>query len=208
MPNAKRTAELKASRKAAKAEAAAVAKAAKAEAKAAPEAAPAAEAAPEAEAAAEAAPAPKAKTQHRDTIYPAYRASVDINRGSVPIKPVGDFKIGDLHDHGKTKNFGDRMQPAFRYLANHASVNITDENASVPRYITDENGVACVLENGCGRDMLSSGFATLESTTNGNGRETTLTLTAAGFRSMQSFGLAPESDTAARDAAILADANK
>ncbi len=125
-------------------------------------------------------PAKQPKPALRPKLYAAYRAELEIDRASVPIKPASQFKPDILHA-GTCANFTLRQARAFRYLANRAGVKIEKAGATVPRFTTDTDGVRVCLENGCGRDMLGAGLVTQPSGQAGTEPDAKLILSAAGF---------------------------
>lgn len=117
----------------------------------------------------------ESKAKHRETLAGTNTSSDDRNTanalfaelvsvGSVPIKPTtGRYKIDRLFRNRKTFSFTERMSGA---LVASAMSNkcLIEENAIIPRRF-HANGVEMIIENGCGRDMLSSGTVVLEDDT-------------------------------------------
>jgi len=97
--------------------------------------------------------------------------------GSVPIKPLSKFTPERLHSNRASLAMTPRQAAA---LAASAILNriLIAEGAVIPRLLEIE-GVPAAIENGVGRDILSSGMAHLANTT--CGRET-LALTRQGSR--------------------------
>lgn len=124
----------------------------------------------------------------RPKLYAAYRAELEIDRASVPIKPASQFKPDTLHA-GTCANITLRQARAFRYLANRAGVKIDKAGATVPRFTTDADGIRVCLENGCGRDMLGAGLATMPDKQAGTEPDAKLTLTETGFVFMRDNAL-------------------
>lgn len=116
----------------------------------------------------------------RAPVYAAYRASIDIDRASVPVKPVSQFKPAELYA-STAKNTSMRQARCFRYIANCAKLGTLKAGSTIPRFTIDADGTAICIENGCARDMLGTGLVTFKSTGDGSTPDTTLTLTEAGF---------------------------
>ncbi|WP_428333010.1 GIY-YIG nuclease family protein [Novosphingobium sp.] len=100
------------------------------------------------------------------------------NVRSVPIKALGgSFKPERLHANRQTFPQTSRQAAALAAAA-IANPVLIEEGAIIPRLMTVD-GIAMSIENGAGRDMLSSGLATLADET--VGREQ-LALTRAGYQ--------------------------
>ncbi len=97
---------------------------------------------------------------------------------SVPVKPLGGrFSPGRLH--GNRIGFAMSPRQAAALVATAIANRILLEPGAVlPRRLTVD-GVAMAVENGVGRDILSSGMATIADATVGT---ETLALTTAGYR--------------------------
>lgn len=96
---------------------------------------------------------------------------------SVPIKPLGgSFKTERLYANRSSFAPSERQVAALAAsaIANHILI---EPGAIIPRHLVVES-VAMAIENGVGRDILSSGLATLADTT--VGRET-FALSASGY---------------------------
>jgi len=96
---------------------------------------------------------------------------------SVPIKPLSKFVPERLHANRASLAMTPRQAAALAASAILNRILIT-EGAVIPRLL-DVEGVPAAIENGVGRDILSSGMARLSDIT--CGRET-LALTRAGSR--------------------------
>ena len=96
---------------------------------------------------------------------------------SVPVKPLSRFKPERLHANRSSFAMSPRQAAALAASAIANRVMLV-EGAILPRRMS-LNGVPMVIENGVGRDMLSSGMVTLVD--DALGRET-LKLTTTGFR--------------------------
>ena len=101
--------------------------------------------------------------------------------GSVPIKPLSKFAPERLHANRASLSMTARQAAALAASAILNRVMIRD-GAVIPRLLLVD-GVAAAIENGVGRDILSSGMARLVDTT--CGRET-FGLTLAGSRNILS----------------------
>ena len=99
---------------------------------------------------------------------------------SVPIKALGGRFVAERL-YANRPSFPQTARQAAA-LAASAIANrvLVEAGAVIPRRMTVE-GVAMAIENGAGRDMLSSGVATLADTTVGH---ETFTLTAAGYEAI------------------------
>ena len=130
----------------------------------------------------------------RPGVYAAYRGTVEIDRASVPVKPVSQYKPAALYA-GLCVNISTRQANAFRYIASCSGVGRIVAGETIPRFFSDADGIACVLENGCARDMLGAGLVTVTSDGDGSMPDTTLTLTPLGFAHLQAnklLGADPE----------------
>lgn len=97
---------------------------------------------------------------------------------SVPVKPLGRrFTPERLHANRSEFSMSPRQAAALVATA-IANRILLEDGAILPRLLTID-GVAMAIENGVGRDILSSGMATIADATTG---AETLMLTAAGFR--------------------------
>lgn len=96
---------------------------------------------------------------------------------SVPIKPLSRFKPERLHANRTEFAMSSRHAAALAAsaVANHV---VVEAGAIIPRLLHAE-GVAMAIENGVGRDILSSGMALIADGTVG---AETLSLTLSGYR--------------------------
>lgn len=96
---------------------------------------------------------------------------------SVPVKPLSRFKPERLHANRTEFAMSSRQAAALTAsaVANHV---IMEPGATIPRLMRVD-GVDMAIENGVGRDILSSGMATLADSTIG---AEALALTPAGYR--------------------------
>ncbi|HEX8554666.1 MAG TPA: GIY-YIG nuclease family protein [Sphingomonas sp.] len=113
---------------------------------------------------------------------------------SVPVKPLSRFKPERLHANRAEFAMSPRQAAA---LVASAVVNhvLLEPGAVIPRLMRI-GGVAMAIENGVGRDILSSGMATLADPSVG---AETLTLTRAGY----GFTVSSISRSVLEDAGVL-----
>jgi hypothetical protein len=96
---------------------------------------------------------------------------------SVPVKPLSRFKPERLHANRTDFAMSQRQAAALTAsaVANHV---LLQPGAVIPRLMTVD-GIAMSIENGVGRDILSSGMATIaEGTVGAEG----LRLSSSGYR--------------------------
>jgi len=117
----------------------------------------------------------ESKAKQRETLAGTNTSSDDRNTAnaffaelvkvrSVPIKPTsGRYKIDRLFRNRNSFNFSERMSGALVASAMSNEI-LLEEGAVIPRrfYV---DGVEMIIENGCGRDMLSSGAVVLQDDT-------------------------------------------
>lgn len=117
----------------------------------------------------------EAEDDERRTANRWFRALCEVR--SVPVKPLSRFKPERLHANRTEFAMSPRQAAALTAsaVANHV---IMEADATIPR-LMQIDGVAMTIENGVGRDILSSGMATLADLTVG---AEVLALTPAGYR--------------------------
>ncbi|WP_298814712.1 GIY-YIG nuclease family protein [uncultured Sphingomonas sp.] len=117
----------------------------------------------------------EAEDEERRAANQWFRTLCDVR--SVPIKPLSRFKPERLHANRTGFAMSPRQAAALvaSAVANHVLLR---PGAVIPR-LMDVDGIAMAIENGVGRDILSSGMAVVADTAIG---AETLSLTPAGCR--------------------------
>lgn len=120
-------------------------------------------------------PSEESKSKHRKTLA-GYDGNDDdrntanrifaglVRVGSVPVKPTnGRYKVEHLFRNRNSFGFSRRMAGALIVSARSHKILLAG-GADVPRRF-DVGGTEMIIENGCGRDMLSSGLVDLSDIT-------------------------------------------
>ena len=95
---------------------------------------------------------------------------------SVPVKVLGEYKVEGIWQNRDRFRMSDRQAAALAASAIANRITLCP-GARIPRRM-EVNGVGLIVENGVGRDVLSSGMATLTDDAEGN---EVLSITPAGF---------------------------